>query len=382
MTTEAGTQRPKCLVVAPGLSGNAGDSVVLRHVAKALSEDFELSFVQIESVGRVDRLISLTRLNLPLELLRYDGAVKRKRLVDALAAEKPDMVLLLHEGAFLLLDEVKKAGLPCLLYPHNVHTLIGRTDPYWLSRVFLGPTTRFERKRYGDLYAAMVCISEADRLALEESALRAGETPVAPPGMPPLAPLSPDAVLSPEIVLTGSYGWWRKWRSLQRFARSPGELPSPALVTDERALGLLGASARLGQPQEVTTGKTVQFGLITDYFTGGFKLKSIEYVAMNCIVLACCDISMEFAGIPDGDVFVRRVASKADVRRAIEAFQAEPERELVERFARFRAACAERFEWTRSLKPLTDAVAARLAAQGEVRPARRIEAKLAARANA
>jgi hypothetical protein len=354
-------------VVAPGLTGEAGDSVVLRRVAMALSQAFELRFVQIESVPRLRRLANLARLDLPPELLRYDGPINRDRLAQALAAEAPDLVLLLHEGAFLLLDQVEAAGLPCLLYPHNVHSLIGRTDPYWLSRLFVEPANRFERRRYGAAHAAMVCISEADRLALSANGVRNEALQVAPPGMPPLAPLAADATPSAQVVLTGSHGWWRKRRSLARFARSRGELDGRILVTDERALKLLGKGARLGRPQEITSGQTLQFGLIADYFTGGFKLKSLEYIAMNCIVLACCDIAMEFEGLPDAGLFIGEVRSKADVRHVIESFQAWPDAELVARFARFKAACARRFDWSRSLAPLTAAVAAQLAEAGRGR---------------
>jgi hypothetical protein len=370
-SSAAETKRARCLVVGPGMEGipsYAGDFVVTKRVVEALSQSFELEFMHLESVGWPRRLLNLARRDLPLELIRYDGAVNRKKLADAVAAHRPDMILLVHEGAFVLLDEVKKTGLPRLLFPHNVHSQIARTDPLWLSRAFLAPSMRFERRRCSDPGAALVCISKADRSALKAIGVRTDEARVAAPGMPPLAPLSPDAVLSTQVVLTGYYSWWRKLRSLKLFAKSPGEIGSPLLVVDETVQTLLGAEARLGQPKEVMTGQTVQFGLITDYFSGGFKLKSLEYIAMNCIVLSCCDISEEFADIPDGDLFVRRVKSKADVRRVIEEFKAYPEREIIERFARFKAACAAQYDWAVSLKPLREAVQARLAAQTETPP--------------
>ena len=56
-----------------------------------------------------------------------------------------------------------------------------------------------------------------------------------PPGCPKLAPLSTSAVISPELVLSGSYDWFPKRRDLRRFLREHAAAAHRlSIVTDDR----------------------------------------------------------------------------------------------------------------------------------------------------
>lgn len=361
MTRRAGgaSNRPRCLIALParGDAAASGDGVVLRRIVAELSRSTDLVRVDLSSGSISRRLLNLARFNAPPELARYDTTENYERVETALC-EGVDVACLLHEGAFFFSDMIAERGVRCVLYPHNAHSVISRTDDVGLGWLFRGAAERFEQRYCGDPRHGLVCISRTDAAALGQG--RPTPPPVAPPGAPPPAALAVDARFVREVALTGSYDWWRKRRHLTRFANRAKAVDAPLLVTDPQAVARLGAGARLVHASQFEWSSGLRAGLITDGFSGGFKLKALEYVALNCAVLSLCDLAVEFAELPHADEFVIRITEPSQIRPILDRFEAADQGGLVDRFRAFKAACLQRFDWATCLAPLTQAVLAQV----------------------
>lgn len=357
MLAGVGGAKPRCLVLLPaqGDSAPSGDGIVLRRAVAELSRHADLVRVDLVSASAPRRFLNLLRFNAPPELARYDTARNYELVADALAGGV-DVACLLHEGAFFFADMIASRGVGCVLYPHNAHSVISETDRAGFGWLFGAAAKRFERKHRDAPHNRVVCISRTDA-----AALGGGATPplaVAPPGAPPPAPLATGAGFQREIALTGSYEWWRKRRHLVRFARQKPSFDAPMLVTDAGAAEQLGCDARHVKASDINWSSGLRVGLITDGFSGGFKLKALEYVALNCAVLSLCDLGLEFAGLPHADEFVIQVRDAHHIRQVLDRFQSADQEALVDRFGAFKAACLQRFDWATCLAPLTQAVLA------------------------
>jgi hypothetical protein len=346
----------RCLFVRPAASREAmgGDEVVYRKTSAFIAARMEVEILELEPVGRGRQLLSVLG-GRPPETTRYLSAGNAGRLTERLAGHAFDAVVFNHEATFPLSAKVTDPKIRRVLYSHNTHSLVAATDPSRLGRLMRPLATAFERRWYGDPGARLVCISQGDVAGLRAAGVRRQDILVAPPGAPPSNPLAPGAGVIGEAILTGSYGWWRKRRDLKAFAEGPS-LPLPVLATDPLALEILGSQGRATTDAAVDWSAGLRFGLITDRFQGGFKLKSTEYVAKNCVVISFCDLSAEFEGLPFAGEFVRGVKTKAQAAAVIAAMLKEPAPALVERFRQFQAACLERYGWDRCLAPLAEAI--------------------------
>jgi hypothetical protein len=243
---------------------------------------------------------------------------------------------------------------PVIVLAHNV---ISRSLPAilgvpWLGRLAAMLTRRWERKVYSrPNVRAIAVLSRADQQYLAELV---PDKPVIlmPPGSPPDAPLAATAQVVKAAVLSGSYGWYPKKRSINNFAglyRSAG-LPFPIQTDDDLPADLFSKAAvspaNLEDDQE--TQYKVRFGIIADDFDAGFKLKSQYLIARNCLVLAFSDISMDFRGLPHASLFIRTVSSVEHIEKAMAEIAGMNKMELITKFRDFKAACQARFAWADS----------------------------------
>jgi hypothetical protein len=193
-------------------------------------------------------------------------------------------------------------------------------------------------------FAAVAGLSRKDHAYLQS--IGAPKPLLLPPGMPPCLPLEPNAPVLSEIVISGTYDWSPKRRDLVLFAREytgeHGRFPI-------RAHGLPDAAAHLLDPSEAPSPEesrsAIRFGLITDRFEAGHKLKTMAYIANNQIVLSFADVNFDFAHITDHDLFIRKVASTSDIAKHIKAVVDTPVSTIRKRFIRFQQACARYFTW-------------------------------------
>jgi len=344
----------RCLFVRPATSAdaNGGDSVVYRRVEQFIADRAELVVLELQRVPRPAQLLNVIG-GLPPEAAGYAGADNQRRVDAAIGQGGFDVALFGHESVFplaLAAPEPRRR----VLHAHNVQSLLSADarSPWekWLRRL----AVRFDRRWASGPRDVLVCISRTDVAGLRALGV-VRDIGIAPPGAPPAVPLARSAEITPEVVLTGSYGWWRKRRDLFRFAAEP-PLPFPILVGDALAAGRLDDQARRVDPRAVDWGAGLRFAVVPDRFVGGFKLKTLEYVALNCMILSYCDVRPEFEGLPHVDEFVRLVQSKAEIGAAIEAALDEPARPQLERFAAFKAACLDRYDWDSCLQPLGEAL--------------------------
>jgi hypothetical protein len=349
------------LIIRPRkVAAHGGDEVVYRRSIEFLEREVDATFaiMELQPVGRWRRLGNLLRF--PPELARFAGPENDRRVSERLQAGGYANVLLFNEVTFPLLPVLTRHGLKPVLVAHNVQSVVASSDPSPIVRATAEIARRFERRYYDARGTTLVCISNTDIAGLKAAGVDRHDVYLAPPGVPPAKPLAEHATVQRELMLTGSYGWWRKRRDLKRLAAEKWDATLPIVATDADALAMLGDRAA-PLPDSFDWSAALRFGLVSDRFQGGFKLKVLEYIANNCVVLSYCDMSPEFGGIPDADLFVRHIGSMVEAD-AIGRELAMDADQTVARFRIFKAAVMERFSWDRCLAPLADAVRASLGA--------------------
>jgi len=237
---------------------------------------------------------------------------------------------------------------PVILITHNVTSLaLPQLSPgNWLAAMAARRAAMWERQLYrSPRLAAIVTLSRRDQ-AFVAGISRTASVPLIIPGMPPIAPLSPAAELRKELVLSGTFDWRPKRRDVARFAREyageQGRLPVYADALPEEARAALPTLPPL---TDIEAGQAIRFGIISDRFEAGHKLKTLSYIAHNQVVLSFSDASHDFESVPDHDFFIRRVASATDITKQVAAVSAVDTREIRQRLIMFQQECARRFSW-------------------------------------
>jgi hypothetical protein len=91
----------------------------------------------------------------------------------------------------------------------------------------------------------------------------------------------------------------------------------------------------------------IRFGLITDQFVAGHKLKTSAYLMNNCIVLSYSDVRRDFAFAPFSDIFIRRVHSIDEIRAVMAEFSSMPIAVVRDSLDACKRAIASRLSWQR-----------------------------------
>jgi hypothetical protein len=248
---------------------------------------------------------------------------------------------------------------PTVVIAHNVSsTALLELFPRNPLAVLASARARaWERRCYGAAnLAAVAALSRRDHAYL--LSIGTPKPLLLPPGMPPCLELEPEATVCAEIVVSGSYEWAPKRRDLILFARdyaeSGGRFPIRAQDSSlpPEAAGLLRPSSL---PSGAESRSAMRFGVITDRFVAGHKLKTMAYIANNQIVLSFADVSFDFTHIPDHDFFIRKIASVDDLVAHVNIICNTPNSVLRERFIRFQQTCAKYFTWDAVAKTLMEA---------------------------
>jgi hypothetical protein len=291
-------------------------------------------------------------MGIPYYRARYASAENRAGVIASLSGH--DAVVCSWEPLdALALDLSPKA----ILIVHNVTSLaLGATfgkNP--LVAIGAARLRAWERTSYrGAHLAAVVALARLDFAYLEQlpEPPRLG---LLPPGMPPCFELADDATVLREIVISGTYDWFPKRRDAVLFAREyagrADRMPIRAEALPAEAMQRL-MPAPLPSDHENCT--AIRFGLITDRFEAGHKLKTMAYIASNQIVLSFADVAIDFVDIPDSALFIRRLTSVADIADQVEAILAIPVAEVRQRFVAFRQCCERAFTWKRVAEMLLE----------------------------
>jgi hypothetical protein len=335
-------------------NGEQGDEVFDRKtIAQCRQYGHHLDLFHPVPVSRAAEVGNLV-LGLPYQRARF-AKCANVRNVRRLAGQY-DAVICSWEPFDWLATALRS---PTILILHNITSkaLLELFPGNPLAAVASARMRTWERRCYGaPNFAAVAALSRSDHAYL--LSIGAPKPLLLPPGMPPCLELAPDAAVCPEIVVSGSYDWSPKRRGLilfaQDYAESHCRLPIRA-----HDLGLPPEAARLLRPSGLPSGaenrSAIRFGLLTDRFVAGHKLKTMAYIANNQIVLSFADVSFDFAHIPDHDFFIRKIASVDDIVTHVNVILNTPASVLRERFIRFQQTCAHHFTWEAVAKTLMEA---------------------------
>ena len=324
-------------------SGEAGDEVFDRKaIAACRALGHTIDLFHPARVSRPAEAANLIRL-LPHHRARFAAASTIKAVADK--ARTYDVVICSWEPFDALVRRLSPASILIL---HNVTSRAlpemfpGSLIATWGAR----HVRQWERRLYrADRFAAIAALSRRD---LEYVRGLGGGTRLAllPPGMPPCLPLAADARLVQEIVVSGTYDWVPKRRDALLFAQAyAGQQDRLPVRADGLPPDAMAGLAVRPMPSPDENSAAIRFGLITDRFEAGHKLKTLAYIAANQIVLSFSDVSFDFLHIEDHAFFIRRVSTIADIARHAEDIAALPAAVLRERFAAFQSRCARSFTW-------------------------------------
>jgi len=321
----------------------AGDEVFDRRTVAALRAQGHT--VTLLHPRRVSRLQEAANLLAGTPYYRARFASARNLAACASASSKTDVTICSWEPLDVLVPVLPS---PVILVLHNVtsRALPAMFPDSRLSRLAAARAGSWERALYRrGRVAAIATLSRPDRDYV--AGLEDGPEPLLTiPGMPRAVRLAPGSGLRRELVLSGTFGWHPKRRDVIRFAEEYAPLPDRLPVF---ASGLPAAAAKLLKPSEPpndeSCAQAIRFGLIADRFEAGHKLKTLAYVANNQVVLTYADVSADFAEIPDYELFIRKLATTADIAQQAAAVAALPAEELRARFLTFQQRCAETFSW-------------------------------------
>jgi hypothetical protein len=325
----------------------AGDAVYDRRMFALLGDRHDvLPFY----AARRDRWRQLGEAALQLsapETFGFGGPADAARLADQIRAHGADAVVFSHEHLDRLAAETRALlgpnAPPFLSVRHNLtsdgmRSILSDLGP--LADAYGALARRQEAQALsGDLFAALFAISLREQRLLQAISGRR-DVRLTIPGAPPATPLAAGATLHAELVLTGTYGWFPKARDLRRFLRE---------------------SAALGLPlhEDVTQLQTgeMRFGVITDRFVAGHKLKTAAYLMQNCIVLSYADVLEDFAFSPHAARFIHRIEHARDIAPVMKTLMQTPADEMRAAFASFKAEVAEAFSWPANVLTMEEALA-------------------------
>lgn len=338
--------------------GTAGDEIFdQRLIAACIAEGATVELFHPEPLPRMAQLFNFATTVLPHDRARFatrrnhqalDRIARRHRVAIVSTEALDELLLHVPLPAVSILHNVTSLAVPAM-FPRNP-----------LAAFAARRARRWEEQVYGSgRFGAVAVLSRRDEVYVRGLA-RSSTVLFTPPGLPPLVPLLPDAKVKQELLISGSHDWLPKRRDVIAFARDytavVDRLPIVAHALPPKAMALL----RPGAPQSERAGSAIRFGLVTDRFVAGHKLKVGYYLANNAVVLSFADVTEDFAGIPDHEFFIRRIGDVRDIGRHVSAVAAEEPRGLCRRLEVFKQRCADAFSWRRAAHSLL-AEASRLA---------------------
>ena len=256
---------------------------------------------------------------------------------------------------------------------HNVTSdLVGEVFVTAPMAPVLGQIWRMHEQRvYRPFFLdVLFALSRRDQERVKALSRRPGVS-VIHPGTPPPIVLNSGAKVEPELVLSGTFDWKPKRRDVNRFADAYGAAGNgnrpPIMVKpgfDPELANKLGAT-----PAVVEFDSAIRFGLITDRFVAGHKLKTSAYLMNNCVVLSYSDVAHDFAFAPFSDLFIRHVHSIEEILAIIADFSKMPVEVVRDRLAVCKNEIASLFSWKKQANVLEAELTAALAAKRRRRTA-------------
>lgn len=250
-------------------------------------------------------------------------------------------VILSHES-FSALANAFPVDRRVHLILHNLPSAFDDEGRLSVDRLMTGISRSYERRLLSRSNLTILVLSQRERRILTEAGFNVRYLP---PGCPEAQPLLPTHVGNPpELVVSGTFGWSFKRRDAAWLGRAilrPSKFSSIVrMFSDATFNGLVPGRNDLEQlPQD----RTLRVGIVPDRFVTGMKLKTLWYIANNCLVLSPRDLSEEFRDLPHAGRFVQAFS---DVRSFDQSLSSLEGFDDWNAFAQFRSACLARFDWT------------------------------------
>jgi len=362
--------RPRVLFVHRANEDPAGgDAIYETRMLAALRESMDVDVVAAGRRSKWERLAGSARhLALP-DQTAFGGETELSEILRGI--EKGcDVVVFSHEYLDLLARRVKaRAGRVAFVsIRHNVtsdmlRSYLEGSPAGGVARALWRIQERRALKR--GLYEGLAVLSHRDQALVREIAGR-DDVVIAAPGAPKATPLLPDAPLVRDLVIGGSFGWFAKRRDIIRFAEDYAQLAQkPGRVVAERGVPPeLAAQMGAAPAQDCDFSAALRFGVITDRFTAGHKLKTSAYLQSNCIVLSFADVAHDFGFDARHGAFIVRLTSVDDIGPAINRLSEAPIAALRRDFNAFKAAAAQELAWSRQAENLVGLLKSAVAAKG------------------
>jgi hypothetical protein len=337
---------------------DGGDSVYDSKLQAALAPRHEITPFKLGRNGRIRQLVSAAVRFSPPEQWGF-GAGADVENVRRLIAQGFDAVVFSHEHLDAFAAALRPSTkIPFISVRHNVTSdamasiLGANTVAGGLYRTL---SERQERRALsGALFQAISAISTRDRDLLRKISRR-DDIGLVLPGAPPPTPLREDATCARDLVISGTFDWFAKARDLKTFAREYQASP----VAQTRVF------ASSGIPHEVRTAlgaglesnldysERIRFGIITDRFTAGHKLKTAAYLMSNCIVISYAQVIHDFHNLPNAARWIHQVASTDEVATVMKAIESRPMADLRGELEELKAAIGTQLAWTAQAETLS-----------------------------
>ncbi|HTJ56944.1 MAG TPA: hypothetical protein VL418_05190 [Devosiaceae bacterium] len=310
--------------------------------------------VETVSVPRVSRSREMANLALGVPYYRAKyfsprnvALVRQAAEADAVVCSwEPLDLLAFASGVKVIpiLHNITSRALPSM-YPGNPATTM-----------LAAGARQWERRAYGPgPFPLIGVLARQDEAAVTPSAGRE-RIVYLPPGLPPVAPLSPSAELVRELAVLGTFGWRPKHRDLMRMANEYAGSPRPwTIFADE-----LPADARRllsARPwPEADASAALRIGLVTDRFEAGHKLKVGSYIANNAVVVSYSDVRGEYRGMRHSDLFIRKIGHFSEIEAIYQELASMAPPVLRQRWLAFQQDCQQAFNWNGSARVLHEAL--------------------------
>jgi len=344
----------RALVITVSRSGAAhsGDIIVLRKVMDRLTQRYDCEVMTVEAAGKAAKVANILLHQIPSEWSAYYAPRWSAEVRARATAGRFARVFILYEALFYLAEAVPADAGKVVLYSHNLPSQYS-TPANPLEAALHRMAVKAERRWYTPRNGEVVYISRSDLAAAVAAGFASPDAPVAPPGVPPVLPLADDAQFVPEAVITGSYDWWRKRRDLKAFAAGAGDIVVHGF--DPWVKSYFPDSHLYGAASDLDWSSHIRIGIVTDQFAGGFKLKTLEYIARNCVIFSGAPVMADFAQFPFADRFIFDDVKPERLAEVCANLAARDTAELHTQFSAFKDACCAFYDWDRCLEPLVGA---------------------------
>jgi hypothetical protein len=344
-----------------------GDAVFDRKLIALLRREHSVDTLSVAKNRLRTRLVRFLSERVPPDRAGFGTQDDVRAVRDKLHEGAYDALIISHEHLDYIpaavAGEARARGTATFLIHHNVTSSAMRGILRPPFGALVAPLFEaYERRALRvDKIDQLFAVSLDDQRLLREITQRS-DVAVVMPGAPEARPLAHAAPLARELVMLGSYDWFPKRWSLGRFTdewRALAARPAPIFADDGVPLAVqleLGAQS----VRDLDLSAAIRFGLLTDRFKAGHKLKTAAYLMNNCAVLSFCDVIEDFRFSPHAELFIRRISRVEEIAPVMDELAALPAETVRERMNALKADVAASLSWQRQTEILARAVGERL----------------------